>query len=507
MKIYQIKDYLKILKKENLLISSYIPENIKNEDVLNISYNSKDIKENTLFVCKGIKYKPNYLEEAIKKGILCYMAEEDMVSKEDYPHIIVSDIRASLSIISILYYNNPEEKLTLVGITGTKGKSTTAYYFKSIMDTYLKHLNKKDTAIVSSIDVYDGIIKEDAIITCPESLMLQKSFYNASISGIENFIMEASSQAIKFKRIYGINYNIGVFLNISEDHISKVEHQDYNDYFYSKLALFKQVKNLCLNLYTDRLPEVLEASKEVKNIITFSTKNKMADIYAYNIKKLNLNTIKFMVRTPSFENEIILSMPGLFNVENALAAISIAEFMHIPYKNIYNGLKTAKVKGRMESYITKDNKVIVIVDYAHNKLSFEKLYKSVKEEYPNKKIVTVFGCPGNKAENRRRDLGLLAGKNSTYTYLTTDDPGLEDVNQICKEIAFYIEKSNGLYEIIPDREEAIKKAILNNPDSIILVAGKGNEKIQKYGTKNIPYKTDAKCVKNAFKEYESSLIS
>ena len=410
-------------------------------------------------------------------------------------------------MISILYYNNPAKKLNTIGITGTKGKSTTTYYIKSIIDDYMNDIKGEKTGISSSIDVYDGVIKKESLITSPESLELQQHFYNAVNSKIKNFVMEVSSQALKYKRVYGINYDIGVFLNISEDHISAVEHKDYNDYFYSKLELFKQVKNLCINLDTDRLPEVLEQAKKVKNVITFSTKNKMADVYAYKIKKIDFNTIKFKVRTPSFEDEIILTMPGLFNVENALAAIAVAEIMHIPYKNIFSGLKIAKASGRMESHITKDNKIIAIVDYAHNKLSFEKLYKSVKKEFKDKKIITVFGCPGGKAYNRRRDLGLLSGKNSYKTYLTAEDPGMEDTYKICEEIALYIKKNNGIYEIIEEREKAIKKAILDNPDSIILITGKGNETRQKYGTKYIPCKTDTKCVEEAFEEYEKTVMS
>ena len=499
--IYKIKDYLKILKENNLFIKT----NIKNsdEEVLNISYNSKEIKSKTLFICKGIKYKNEYLEEAILKNILCYVAEEDKVIKEDYPYIMVSDIRASLAIISKLYYNNADQKLTTIGITGTKGKSTTAYYIKSIIDNF----TNKESAISSSIDTYDGISKKESLITSPESLELQKYFYNAFKSDIKYFTMEVSSQALKYKRVFGINYDIGVFLNISPDHISEVEHRNYDDYFYSKLELFKQVKNLVLNLDTERLPEVLEASKQVKNVITFSTKNKVADIYAYKIKKLDHKTIKFKVRTPNYEKDIILSMPGLFNVENALAAISVAYILNIPYENIYEGLKIAKASGRMEISVTKDQKIIAIVDYAHNKLSFEKLYKSVKEEYPLKKIITVFGCPGGKAFNRREDLGLLSGENSYKTYLTAEDPGVEDTYSICEEIAYYVSKNNGAYEIIENREDAIKKAILDNPDSVILITGKGNETRQKYGNKYLPCKTDSAVVKEAFKEYESSVIS
>ncbi len=506
---YHLKDYLNILKENNLFVKTNISS--LDEEVLNISYNSKEINSKTLFICKGIKYKEEYLEEAIEKGIICYVGEKDKIINEDFPYIEVKDIRKSLSLIAILYYNNPASKLKTIGITGTKGKSTTAYYIKSILDNYMESLNKPLTGITSSIDVYDGKDLEESLLTSPESLDLQRHFANAVNANIENFVMEVSSQALKYDRVYGINYDVGVFLNISPDHISDVEHPTFEDYFHSKLKLFKQVKNLCLNLDTEHLEEVMEYLKKEKdninNIITFSTKNKGADIYAYKIKKIDHNTIKFKVRTKSFEDDIILTMPGLFNVENALAAISVAEILHIPYKNIYNGLKLAHASGRMEISVSKDEKIIAIVDYAHNKLSFEKLYKSVKEEYPNKKIITVFGCPGGKAFNRREDLGLLSGENSFKTYLTAEDPGVEDPYKICEEIAYYVKKNNGEYEIITDREEAIKKAILDNKESVILITGKGNETRQKYGNKYLPWKTDTLCVKEALNEYESSVIS
>ena len=156
----------------------------------------------------------------------------------------------------------------------------------------------------------------------------------------------------------------------------------------------------------------------------------------------------------------------------------------------------------MESHVSHDGSIIVIVDYAHNKLSFEKLYESTKQEYPDKKIITVFGCPGGKAQLRRRDLGLLSGKNSTVTYLTAEDPGPEDTIDICKEIAGYVEQEHGSYKIIADRGEAIKNAILQNPNSVVLITGKGNENRQKYGKEYLPCLTDTQYALNALEEYK-----
>lgn len=502
MKTYTLKDYINALTNENLIEAVNLEGFDSSNSILKIAHNSKNVVPNTLYICKGLNYKAEYLDEAIKRGASIYVAESQNISKPDFPHIIVNDIRKALAVISSLFYDYPYKKLNMIGITGTKGKSTTAYYIKSILDNYMKSKNLPDTAIVSSIDTYDGKTCKESFITSPESIDLQELIANAVDCKIQNLVMEVSSQALKLDRVYGIPYKFGIFLNISEDHISSIEHPDFDDYFNSKLKLFKQTEIACVNLDADNSNTILEHAKESKKVITFSTKNSKADVYGYNIKRVNHAFTTFRVKTSQFDKEFALAMPGVFNVENALAAICVAMAMNIPYENIYEALKTVRVSGRMESFVSKDGNTIIIVDYAHNKLSFEKLYSSTKQEYPGKKIITVFGCPGGKAKNRRKDMGTLAGIHSDFSYLTTDDPGPENALDICNEIANYIEQKNGEYKIIEDRGEAIKEAILNNPGCVILVAGKGNDSTQKCGTKYIPYLTDTKYAEMALKEYD-----
>ncbi len=365
----------------------------------------------------------------------------------------------------------------------------------------MKKNSLPDTAILSSIDTYDGKVLKESLITSPESIDLQEHIRNSVDCNIQNFVMEVSSQALKLSRVFNVYYKVGAFLNISEDHISSIEHPNFEDYFESKLKFFDQVETACVNLDADFADRILEHSKKAKKLVTFSTKNKNADVYGYNIQKEGHTAISFRVKTATFEEDMLLTMPGLFNVENALAAISIAISLNIPFSNIYEGLKVARASGRMESHVSHDGSIIVIVDYAHNKLSFEKLYESTKQEYPDKNIITVFGCPGGKAQLRRRDLGLLSGKNSTVTYLTAEDPGPEETVDICKEIASYVEQEHGAYEIIEDRGEAIRRAILENPNSIILITGKGNETRQKIGKQYIPCLTDTQYALEALEEY------
>lgn len=508
MKQYILKDYINILEKENLIEAINLQtesEKLLNTTIEKVGHNSKEVVPNTLYICKGLNYKPEYLQEAISNGAMIYIAENQNATVADFPHVIVKDIRKTLAAVSSMYYDFPTEKLNMIGLTGTKGKSTTAYYIKSILDNYMKERNLPDTAIISSIDTYDGKSCKESLITSPESIDLQEHAANAVECKIQNLVMEVSSQALKLDRVHDILYKVGVFLNISEDHISSIEHPDFEDYFASKLKFFEQVETACVNLDSDYIDRILEHSQKSKKVITFSSKNPEATIYAYDIKKQGHSAISFRVRTPNFEDEILLTMPGLFNVENALAAISVAISLDIPYKNIFDGLRVARASGRMELHVSKDGNIIVIVDYAHNKLSFEKLYESTKQEYPGKKIITVFGCPGGKAFLRRKDLGRLSGINSEVTYLTAEDPGPEETIDICKEIANYVSEQHGNYKIIEDRGEAIKQAILENPNSVVLITGKGNETRQKYGKKYLPCLTDTEYALEALTEYNEKI--
>ena len=505
MKTYKLKDYIHLLEKENLIISTELGEHFEhlcNQAVAKVEHNSKEVIPNTLYICKGLNYKREYLEEAIHNGAMMYVAESENVSNAGFPHIVVKDIRKALAAIACMYYDFPASKINMIGITGTKGKSTSAYYIKSILDHYMKRKGLMDTAIVSSIDTYDGKSCRESLITSPESIDLQEIIANSVDSHIQNLVMEVSSQALKLNRVHDIDYKVGVFLNISEDHISTIEHPNFEDYFSSKLKFFKQVETACVNLDSDYIDRILEAAQNAKKVVTFSTKDPLADIYGYDIKKVDHTSISFRVKTSKFEEDMLLTMPGLFNVENALASIATATVLDIPFEDIYEGLKVAKASGRMESYVSHDGNIIVIVDYAHNKLSFQKLYESTKQEYPNKKIITVFGCPGGKAQLRRKDLGHLSGIHSAISYLTAEDPGPEETIDICKEIASYITKEHGKYKIIEDRGQAIKQAILENPNSVILITGKGNETRQKYGKQYLPCLTDTEYAKEALEEYD-----
>ena len=305
MKTYTLKDYIDILEKENLIDEIVVKDLNLSTPISQIAHNSKNVTENTLYICKGIKYKPEYLTEAIQNGSIVYVAEKENVSQPDFPHIVVKDIRKSLAVISTLFYDFPATKLNMIGLTGTKGKSTTAYYIKSILDNYMKVQNLPDTAIVSSIDTYDGKTCKESLITSPESIDLQEHIANAVDCNIQNLVMEVSSQALKLDRVHDVYYKAGVFLNISEDHISTIEHPDFEDYFASKLRFFRQVETACINLDSDYIDRILAEAQSSKKVITFSSKNPKADVYAYDIQKPTHTSISFQVKTPEWEDECL----------------------------------------------------------------------------------------------------------------------------------------------------------------------------------------------------------
>lgn len=495
---YDLAAYIQCLKAAGLLVNY----DLKGQDqsvVKGLTYNSKAVAGGTLFICKGASFKEDYLKEALARGAVAYVSET--AYDVSAPYILVSDIRKAMPFMANLYFCRPWEDLNLIGITGTKGKSTTAYYIKAIIDDYMAAAGKKESGVISSIDVYDGVVQKESHITTPEAVELMEHFRNAVDSGIDYMEMEVSSQALKYDRVDQITFDVGVFLNISEDHISPIEHPDFNDYFESKLRIFAQTKTACVNLDSDESGRIMEAAQAAGKVITFGT-DKAADIRADRIRKKGMDTV-FQVSCDRFDREFVLEMPGLFNVENALAAIAIAYALDIPVEYMYSGLKRARSSGRMELYHSQDHKIVAIVDYAHNKLSFEKLFESTLEEYKGRRIVTIFGCPGKKAYIRRRDLGTAAGKYSDKIYLVAEDPGYEPVEDISRDIARYVEAQGCPYEMIEDRGEAIGKAIMETTEpTVILITGKGNETRQKYGSEYIDCPSDVEYTKKFIGEYD-----
>lgn len=488
-------------EKENLSCMELYSQD--EQIIRHLTYNSRDVIPGTLFICKGAAFKPEYLKQAIEAGAVCYVSEKAYPEAGDFPHIIVNDIRSAMPDLADSFYGSAWEDIRMIGFGGTKGKSTSAYYMKAILDTYLGENNKKESAVISSIDVYDGVIREESHITTPEAVELHRHIRNAVDSDIEYLDMEVSSQALKYGRVSNITFDVAVFLNISEDHISPIEHPDFEDYFQSKLKIFSQTKTGIVNIDADFSDRILDAASVCPKVVTTSCKNPEADFYAYNIRKEGIGTV-FEVRCEKFDRTFRLTMPGFFNVENALTAIAAAMQFDIPVDDIYTGLLNARSSGRMELFSSEDKKILAIVDYAHNKLSFEKLFSSTKEEYPDRDIISIFGCPGKKAFIRRHDLAVVADEYSKHIYLTAEDPGYEPVAEISADIASNISRCP--YTEIEDRGEAIRTAIENvDGPCVLLITGKGRETRQKYNDQYLDCPSDVDYVLKYLGEYDSRL--
>lgn len=466
-----MEEFIDVLREKNLLIEDNTYEIIKKHDVKYISYNSKDVAGDTLFVCKGKGFRTQHLIDAVNKGAFCYVAEKKR--EVDTPCIIVKNIRKALTEIGNLYHNQIwNGNLDMVGITGTKGKTTTAIFLKAIIDDYCRENNLADTGLITGVYTYDGKEKKKATLTTPETFELHQLLANCVYNDCKYLVMETSSQALKYGRSAGINYKVGLFLNLGEDHISDSEHEDMEDYFGSKLKIFKQSDIACVNLdieepYCDRI--LSEAQKYCSKIVTFS-KEKKADVFGYDVVE-DLERLKLKVNCYDEVYDLDVNIGGSYNVENVLSAVATATALDIPFHNIQNGLKTVKVPGRMEIYTLPNKDVKVIVDYAHNEMSYRALFESVKTTCPDKKKMFLFGCVGGRAFNRRKEGGIVANEEADKVVLTEYDYGEEDIMDICNEIKSYISPEKDVV-IIPDREEAVRHCLDIAEDGwVVILAG------------------------------------
>ena len=496
---YPLGEYCGLLDKLGLL-SAPLPGGLElGRAVELVSCNSQDVVPGTLFLCKGARFKAEYLADAARRGAFAYVSEAPYPGVP-LPCILTSDMRQAMARLAVLYYNDPASKLKVIGVTGTKGKSTTAYYLSYILNEYLAPQGKR-CGVISSIGTYDGVEEFESHLTTPEPLDLQKHFYNALASGLECVVMEASSQALKYHRTLGVKFAAAAFLNIGADHISPIEHPDFDDYFHSKLKLFAQADQCCVNLDCDHAGEILEAARAAcPTVFTFSRHNPAAGVYAHDVRKVG-GDILFQVEAARLGGVYRLTMPGLFNVDNALAAIAVCQGLGLPPEPVRAGLAKARAPGRMEVYASEAGDVTAIVDYAHNRMSFETLFRSAAQEYPGRRMVAVFGCPGKKALDRRRDLGEVAGEYADLVLLTEEDSGEEDTLSICQEIASHVACE---CRIEPNRGEAIRQAVLScREPSVLLITGKGAETRQKRGLAYIDTPSDVDYVKAFLREYDA----
>ena len=501
---YPLGDYYQILQKNGLLASSAPLRADLTRSVRMVSCDSQTVVPGTVFICKGAAFKAAYLLDAAAKGAFVYVSER-VYPETTLPCLLVNDIRRAMALMADHAWGHPSGKLDIVGITGTKGKTTTAYYLKSILDEEARSRGRRETAILSTIVTDDGRERRPAKLTTPEPLDLQRHLFNAVDARVGRLTMEVSSQALKYHRVLGVEFAVGVFLNIGEDHISPVEHPDFEDYFSSKLMLFSRCRTAVVNLDCDHADRVLEAARVCPEVISFSRRDENADVFAGCIRKEE-NATLFRVRTPRWERELRLPMPGLFNVENALAAVAAAEALGVGAEAVYNGLALASVPGRMETYHSASGGLTVIVDYAHNGMSLEAILSSVRREYPDRELTVVFGCTGGKGLDRREGMAAAAGRWADRIILTEDDPGPEEVVDICADIGRYLAPCGKDYTVIPDREEAVETAVMEvRRPSVVILAGKGAEQQQKRKNGPEPCVPDGMLAQKALARFDANL--
>ena len=459
----KIETVLNILKKNGLFREiinqgSYY-YNYSDVDFDSISYDSRKVKERSLFFVKGASFKKEFLLSAISQGLDWYIAEQDY--EVGIPAIIVNDIKKAMSLIAMEFYGNPQEKLKILAFTGTKGKTTAAYFAYNILAQHHR------PAMLSTINTtLDGKTFFKSALTTPESIDLFDMMAQAVHNGRTHLIMEVSSQAYLVKRVYGLTFDVGVFLNISPDHIGPIEHPSFEDYFYHKRLLMENSRAVVINSDMDHFSVLKEQVEDQEH-----------DFYGNQSSNQIENSKAFgFSATGKLAGDYDIQLIGHFNQENAVAAGLACLRLGASLEDIQKGIAATRVPGRME-VLTQKNGAKVFIDYAHNGDSLKKLI-NVVETHQTGKIALVLGSTGNKGESRRKDFGLLLNQHpEIQVFLTADDPNYEDPMAIAEEISSYISHP---VEKIADREQAIQAAMAITDQELdaVIIAGKGADRYQ-----------------------------
>lgn len=441
-----------------------------------ISYNSESISANCLFVCiKGAVYDGHdYAINAIDRGAAAIVCSDNIELPKGITVIKVADTRVALAIMSSNYFGNPAGKLITIGVTGTKGKTTTTYMIKEILKASGHKVGLIGTIV---IDTGNNIIESSN--TTPESYEVQKYMSEMVEADCGVVVIEVSSQALMLKRVYGIEFTYGIFTNLAEDHIGDGEHKSFDEYAYWKSQLFRQCKIGIVNKDDKYLGKVIK--NHTCDIIYYGFCSK-SDLYCRNFIPTNKNGklgIAFQLNGV-YNKELVVNIPGRFTAYNAMAAISVCKLLEVSDEVIENVLKNIKVPGRLDMIPTPIGGTIMI-DYAHNGTALKCLLEAVRE-YKPEKITCVFGCGGQRDKRRRYTMGEIASRLADSCIITSDNPRNEEPLSIISDIIIGVKKGNGNYTIIPDRGEAIKYAVENcKSNCITIIAGKGHETYQIIG--------------------------
>lgn len=446
-----------------------------NLEISSVVYDSREVKDGSLFICiKGYASDGHaYIDKAVEAGASAILVE-DIPEHFDYEHVAViqvPDTREALAYISAAWFDYPANKLTVIGLTGTKGKTTTAHMIKQILEE-----SGKKVGMIGTIGAYIGDEKIPTQNTTPESYELHSLFSKMLEKGCSHVVMEVSSQGLKLKRTAGIQFDYGAFLNLSPDHISPNEHKDFEEYKDCKKLLFSQTDCAVINKDADYWQEMIETCD---NVVTTSCRGK-ADYIAINIQNKwepGFLGVSFEVSGNLFAN-LSLNMPGVYNTENALIATAICDLIGVNREYIDSGLKKVSVKGRTQVVQEVAHFTTFIIDYAHNAISTESVLSTLKSYNPDR-LICIFGGGGNKPKQRRFDMGQMAGRYADLSIITMDNPRYESMADINVDIIRGIDSENGKYMVIDDRQEAIEYMIDHaQKGDIVALIGKGHEEYQ-----------------------------
>ena len=442
-------------------------------EVTGIVNDSRLVKDGSLFFCirGAVTDGHRYAADVAAQGASVLIVEEPVQVPESIAVVQVEDTRIAMAFIAAAWYGYPAEQLKVIGVTGTKGKTTTTYMIRSILEAA-----GYKTGLIGTIEAVIGEEVIPADNTTPESVTIQQYFRKMVDAGCSICVMEVSSQGLMLHRTAGFTFELGIFTNIEPDHIGPAEHSSFEDYLSCKSRLFRQCKSGIFNADDEHLDKILEGHTCKVETFGFSEK---ADLRASNAKLVSrpgyLGVAYHVSGLMDFDVEI--DIPGKFSIYNSLTAIAVCRHFRVSEENIKKSLKCAKVKGRIEMIPVSDDFTLMI-DYAHNAMALESLLTTLREYDPTR-LVCVFGCGGNRSKLRRYEMGEVSGNLADLTVITSDNPRYELPEDIMDDIETGIRKTKGKYIRITDRIEAIAWAIHHGqPGDIIVLAGKGHEDYQ-----------------------------
>ncbi len=442
---------------------------------------SRKVTEGDLFFCirgavtDGHKYVPDVLE----KGAGVLVVEEPVEAPAGVTVVLVKDSRMAMALISAAWYNYPAEELKVIGITGTKGKTTTTYMIKSILEAA-----GYKVGLIGTIEAIIGEEVIPAAHTTPESLTIQEYFRKMVDAGCQICVMEVSSQGLMLHRTAGFLFELGIFTNIEPDHIGPAEHESFEDYLECKSRLFRQCKVGIFNADDAHLDQILEGHTCAVETFGFSERANIRATNEHLVTRPGYLGVAYHV-SGALDFDVEIDIPGRFSVYNSLTAIAVCRHFKVSEDNIKIALKAARVKGRIEMVKVSDEFTLMI-DYAHNAMALESLLTTLKEYHPHR-LVCLFGCGGNRSKLRRYEMGEVSGRLADLTVITSDNPRFEKPEEIMDDIETGISKTSGKYVRITDRREAIAYVIHNGePGDIIVLAGKGHEDYQEIEGRKYP---------------------